>query len=335
MNHPSTLVIAEAGVNHNGDIQLARQLVDAAAAAGANIVKFQTFKANQLATGHAELAEYQQKALGQTQSQLAMLQKLELKPEQHIRLLEDCQQRGIEFLSTAFDMPSIKLLASLRLKRWKIPSGEITNLPYLRQIGSQGQPVILSTGMANLGEIEAALEVLELAGTPRNLITVLHCTTEYPAPPEEVNLRAMQTIAQAFGVAVGYSDHTAGIAVPIAAAAMGATVIEKHLTLDRNQPGPDHKASLEPEEFAAMVRGIRTTEQALGDGIKRPTPSEQANLSVVRKSLVAARPIRAGELFSEANITAKRPGIGISPMQGDAWIGRPASRDYAADELIA
>jgi N,N'-diacetyllegionaminate synthase len=335
MNQPSTLVIAEAGVNHNGDLQLAKQLVEAAAAAGADVVKFQTFQANQLATEYAEQAAYQQQALGQSQSQLAMLQKLELKPEHHSQLSEHCKKQGIEFLSTAFDLPSIELLASLHLKRWKIPSAEIISLPYLRQIGAMGQPVILSTGMANPGEIEAALAVLEQAGTPRSQITVLHCTTEYPAPPEEVNLRAMQTIAQAFGVAVGYSDHTEGIAVPIAAVAMGATVIEKHLTLDRNLPGPDHLASLEPEEFMAMVRGIRTIEKALGDGIKRPTLSEQANLPVVRKSLVAARPIRAGELFSEANLTAKRPGTGISPMLWDAWIGRPASRDFAADELIA
>ena len=335
MTPQRTLVIAEAGVNHNGDLQLAKQLVDAAAAAGADVVKFQTFQANQLATEHAEQAAYQQQALGQTESQLTMLQQLELKPQQHGLLIEHCQRRGIEFLSTAFDPPSIQLLASLQLKRWKVPSGEITNLPYLRKIGAMGQPVILSTGMANLGEIEAALAVLEQAGTPRSQVTVLHCTTEYPAPPEEVNLRAMQTIAQAFGVAVGYSDHTEGITVPIAAVAMGATVIEKHLTLDRNLPGPDHKASLQTDDFAAMVCGIRTIEQALGDGIKRPTPCEQANLPVVRKSLVAARPIRAGELFSEANLTAKRPGTGISPMQWDGWIGRPASRDFAADELIA
>lgn len=335
MTSQRTLVIAEAGVNHNGDLQRAKQLVDVAAAAGADVVKFQTFQANQLATERAKQAAYQQQALGQSQSQLAMLQQLELKPEQHSQLIEHCQRRGIQFLSTAFDPPSIQLLAALQLKRWKIPSGEITNLPYLRQIGRQGQPVILSTGMANLGEIEAALDVLEQAGTPRSRITVLHCTTEYPAPPEEVNLLAMNTIAKAFGVAVGYSDHTDGIAVPIAAVAMGATVIEKHLTLDRNLPGPDHKASLEPDQFAAMVQGIRTIEQALGDGIKRPTASEQANLPVVRKSLVAARAIRTGELFSEANLTAKRPGTGISPMQWDAWIGRPASRDFAADELIA
>lgn len=334
MNPQRTLVIAEAGVNHNGDLQLAMDLVSAAADAGADVVKFQTFKANQLSTGLAEQAAYQQQALSQVQSQLAMLDRLELNPEQHIRLIEHCQQRSIEFLSTAFDPPSIQLLSALRINRWKIPSGEITNLPYLRQIGSKVQSVILSTGMANLGEIEAALDVLEQAGTPRNQITVLHCTTEYPAPPKEVNLRAMQSIAQAFGVPVGYSDHTEGIEVPIAAVAMGATVIEKHLTLDRNLPGPDHKASLEPDAFAAMVRGIHIVEQALGDGIKRPTASEQSNMPVVRKSLVAARPIRAGELFSEANLTAKRPGTGISPMEWDAWMGRPASRDFAADELI-
>ena len=329
-----TLVIAEAGVNHNGDINLAKKLVDAAADAGADVVKFQTFQANQLVTEQAKKAAYQQQELGQSQGQLAMLQQLELKPERHRELINHCRKKKIEFLSTAFDLPSIELLASLNIKRWKIPSGEITNLPYLRQIGAQGQSVFLSTGMANLSEIEAALGVLEQAGTPLSQITGLHCTTEYPAPSEEVNLRAMTNIAQAFGVAVGYSDHTEGIAVPIAAVAMGATVIEKHLTLDRNLPGPDHKASLEPDELAAMVQGIRTIEQALGDGIKRPTPSEQGNLPVVRKSLVAACPIRAGELFSEANLTTKRPGTGLSPMQWDYWIGRPASRDFAPDELI-
>lgn len=297
-------------------------------------MEFQTFQASQLATEHAEQAAYQQRALDNSEGQMSMLKRLELQPEQHAELIVYCQEKSIEFLSTAFDMTSIELLASLKPKRWKIPSGEITNLPYLRQIGSQGQPVILSTGMANLGEIEAALAVLEQVGTPRSRITVLHCTTEYPAPPEEVNLRAMITIAQAFGVAVGYSDHTAGLAVPTAAVAMGATVIEKHLTLDRNLPGPDHKASLEPDQFAGMVRGIRTIEKALGDGIKRTTPSEQANLPVVRKSLVAARPIRAGELFSAANLTAKRPGTGISPMHWDAWIGRKAFRDFVADEMI-
>ena len=331
---PKTLVIAEAGVNHNGDLQLAKKLVDAARDAGADIVKFQTFHASQLATEHAEQASYQQKSLDKSEGQLAMLKRLELQPEQHSELIEYCDQRNIEFLSTAFDTSSIQLLASLKLKRWKVPSGEITNLPYLRHIGSQGKPVILSTGMANLGEIEAALTVLEQAGTPLNKITVLHCTTEYPTPADEVNPRAMNTIAHAFGVAAGYSDHTDGIAVPIAAVAMGAIVIEKHLTLDRNMPGPDHKASLEIDQFSAMVRGIRTIEQALGDRIKRPTPSEHANLALVRKSLVAACPIRAGELFTEGNLAAKRPGTGISPMHWHSWIGRKAIRDFAVDELI-
>ena len=329
-----TLIIAEAGVNHNGDIVLAKKLVDAAVEAGADVVKFQTFQAIELATHHAEQASYQKQALGQAEGQLTMLQKLELRPDQHFELIDHCKQRGIEFLSTPFDLPSIAFLASLQLTRWKIPSGEITNLPYLRQIGRQGCPVILSTGMSNLSEIEAALAVLVDVGTPLSAITVLHCTTEYPAPPDEVNLRAMHTIAQAFGVAVGYSDHTEGIAVPIAAAAMGASIIEKHLTLDRNLSGPDHMASLEPDQFASMVQGIRTIEEALGDGIKRPTQSEQANLPIARKSLVAARPILAGELFSEANLTAKRPGTGVSPMLWDQWIGRPASRDFATDELI-
>ncbi len=329
-----TLIIAEAGVNHNGDLQLAKALIDASVTTGADIVKFQTFQSNKLATEQAKQASYQTKNLGQSQSQLAMLQGLELKPEQHGPLIDYCQQRRIEFLSTAFDSFSIELLAALKLKRWKIPSGEITNLPYLRKIASQGQPVILSTGMANLGEIEAALEVLEEAGTPRSQITVLHCTTEYPAPLEEVNLQAMLTIKKAFGVAVGYSDHTEGIDVAIAAVAMVATLIEKHLTLDRNLPGPDHKASLEPNQFKAMVNGIRIVEKALGNGIKRPTASEKANLPVVRKSLVAAMPICAGELFTEENLTAKRPGTGISPMYWDKWIGQTADRDFAADDLI-
>ncbi|QNI72341.1 N-acetylneuraminate synthase [Synechococcus sp. NOUM97013] len=329
-----TIIIAEAGVNHNGDLQLAKKLVDAARDAGADVVKFQTFHASLLATEHAAQAAYQQKALGVSEGQLSMLKRLELHPDCYADLIDYCDRLSIEFLSTAFDMASIKLLASLKPKRWKIPSGEITNLPYLREIGRQSQPVFLSTGMANLGEIEAALDVLEQSGTLRSKITVLHCTTEYPAPVEEVNLCAMNTIAQAFGVAVGYSDHTDGIAVPIAAVAKGATVIEKHLTLDRKLSGPDHQASLEPDQFAAMVLGIRTVEKALGDGIKRPSPSEQVNLPVVRKSLVASRFIRAGELFSEANLIAKRPGTGLSPMQWDAFIGRPASRDFVADELI-
>ena len=332
MNH--TLVIAEAGVNHNGDLQLAFQLVEAAAQAGADVVKFQTFRAQGLATDQADKASYQKETTDKVEGQLDMLQKLELSPEQHLQLMDHCRASGIEFLSTAFDPVSIDLLDSLKLKRWKIPSGEITNLPYLRKIGSLKQPLILSTGMANLGEIEAAIDVLEQVGTSRDQITVLHCTTEYPAPLDEVNLRALQTIAQAFGVAVGYSDHTDGIAVPIAAVAMGATVIEKHITLDCSMEGPDHRASLEPDQFAAMVHGIRAIERALGDGIKRPTPSERVNLPIVRKSLVAARVIQAGEPFSVDNITAKRPGTGISPMHWDALIGRKAPRAYAPDELI-
>ena len=328
------LIIAEAGVNHNGDLQLANQLIDAAAEAGADVVKFQTFQADQLATTKAAKASYQQQATDKIENQQAMLRRLELTFDQHQQLISYCHDSNIEFLSTAFDDPSIDLLSKLNLKRFKIPSGEITNLPYLRRLGGLGKPLILSTGMANLGEIEAALAVLETAGTNRAQITVLHCTTEYPAPMAEVNLRAMQTIGQAFGVAVGYSDHTAGIEVPIAAVALGATVIEKHITLDQNLPGPDHKASLEPKEFAAMVRAIRNIEQALGDGIKRPTASEAANLQVVRKSLVATRAISIGELFSAVNITAKRPGTGISPMRWDELISRPSPRAFAPDELI-
>jgi N,N'-diacetyllegionaminate synthase len=332
MNH--TLVIAEAGVNHNGDLKLAFQLVEAAAQAGADVVKFQTFQAQELATGQADKAAYQTETTGEEESQLAMLRKLELTFEQHFQLIDHCQFCGIEFLSTAFDSPSIDLLASLSLKRWKIPSGEITNHSYLCKIGSLNQPVIISTGMANLGEIEAAIDVLEQANTRRDQITVLHCTTEYPAPLDEVNLRAMETIARSFGVAVGYSDHTVGISVPIAAVALGATVIEKHLTLDRTMNGPDHLASLEPDQFAAMVEGIRAIECALGDGIKRPTASERINLPIVRKSLVAARAIQVGEPFSVENITAKRPGFGISPMHLDSLLSRKATRAYAPDDLI-
>ena len=328
------LIIAEAGVNHNGDMQLARQLIEVAAEAGVDVVKFQTFKADKLATSKATKASYQQQTTDKAENQQSMLKRLELTFDQHQQLISHCVNSGIEFLSTAFDDPSIDLLNKFNLKRLKIPSGEITNLPYLRRIGELGKPLILSTGMANMGEIEAALAVLETAGTNRAQITVLHCTTEYPAPMAEVNLRAMQTVGKAFDVAVGYSDHTAGIEVPIAAVALGATVIEKHITLDQNLPGPDHKASLEPKEFAAMVRAIRNIEQALGDAIKRPTASEDANLQVVRKSLVASRAISIGELFSVANITAKRPGTGISPMRWDELIGRAATRAFAPDELI-
>lgn len=329
-----TLIIAEAGVNHNGDLDLARQLIEAAAAAGADLVKFQTFNANRLVTRGAKKADYQNRTTDSQESQHEMLRRLELSPEMHQELVAHCAKYHIDFFSTGFDNESIDLLLSLGQDHFKIPSGEITNLPYLRHVGRLGKAVILSTGMATLGDIEAAIAELEHAGTPRANITVLHCTTEYPTPMAEVNLRAMQSIQAAFGVAVGYSDHTAGIEVAIAAVAMGALVIEKHLTLDHHLPGPDHKASLEPGEFKAMVTAIRNIEVALGDGIKRLTPSELRNKPIARKSLVSNRSIKAGELFSAENITAKRPGTGISPMRWDEVIGRRAARDYSADELI-
>jgi len=328
------LIIAEAGVNHNGDLELAKQLVDAAAEAGADLVKFQTFSAERLVTRSAPKAEYQTRTTEKDESQFAMLRQLELSDEMHEALMAHCRERGIGFFSTGFDIPSLDYLASLGAERFKVPSGEITNLPYLRHIGSFGKPVILSTGMATLGEIEDALAVLEAAGTPRERITVLHCNTEYPTPMQDVNLLAMTRIRDAFGVAVGYSDHTASTEVPIAAVALGATVIEKHLTLDRNLPGPDHKASLEPDEFAAMARSIRNIEQAMGDGIKRPSPSEAKNKPIAGKSLVAVKPIKVGERFTPENLTAKRPGTGISPMRWDEVVGRTATRDYSADELI-
>ena len=329
-----TLIIAEAGVNHNGDMAMARQLIDVAADAGADLVKFQTFSADRLVTADAKKAGYQMQTTDAGESQRAMLHKLELTRDMHEMLMAHCRARGIQFFSSGFDRENIDLLAQLGLDRFKIPSGEITNLPYLRHVGRHGKPVILSTGMATLDEIGAALTVLEQAGTPRDRITVLQCNTEYPTPMTDVNLRAMLTIRDAFGVAVGYSDHTTGIEVPIAAVALGATVIEKHFTLDRNLPGPDQKASLEPAELKAMVAAIRNIEIALGDGIKRLTPSEAKNQPVARKSLVANQAIKAGEVFSVQNITAKRPGTGISPMRWDEVMGRTAPRDFAADELI-
>lgn len=329
-----TLVIAEAGVNHNGDLELARQLIDLAADAGADLVKFQTFNANRLATRSAKKADYQIKTTDSKESQHEMLRRLELTSEMHKELIAHCAARKIGFFSTGFDIESVDLLANLGQDQFKIPSGEITNLPYLRHIGRLGKAIILSTGMASMGEIEAAIDALEQAGTQRANITVLHCTTEYPTPMAEVNLRAIQSIHTAFGVAVGYSDHTSGIEVAIAAVAMGASVIEKHFTLDRNLSGPDHKASLEPEELKAMVAAIRNIEVALGDGIKRLTPSEARNKLVARKSVVASQTIKAGEMFSAENITAKRPGTGISPMRWDEIIGRTSPRDFAADELI-
>ena len=331
----SVLIIAEAGVNHNGDINLAKKLVDVAADAGADLVKFQTFNAERLATRTAPKAEYQTKTTDEAQSQFAMLRQLELSMEMHEILIAHCRSRSIGFFSTGFDIESLNYLASLGTERFKIPSGEITNLPYLCHVGAFGKPVFLSTGMATLGEIEAALELLETAGTPRTQITVLHCNTEYPTPMQDVNLQAMCSIRDAFGVPVGYSDHTSGIEVPNAAVALGATVIEKHFTLDRYLPGPDNKASLEPDELTAMVSAIRNIERAMGDGIKRPTASEAKNKSIARKSLVAAKLIRAGERFTAENVTAKRPGVGISPMRWNEVMDQIAERDFAADELIS
>lgn len=329
-----TLIIAEAGVNHNGDIELARRLVDAAAEAGADLVKFQTFQADTLVTRVAGKAEYQTKTTIKDESQYEMIRRLELPLAAHRELLAYCRDRAIGFFSTPFDIASVDLLVELGLQMFKIPSGEITNLPYLRHIGHFGMPVIISTGMATLGEIEGALDILERAGTPRSLITVLHCNTEYPTPMADVNLRAMSAIRDAFGVAVGYSDHTQGIEVSIAAVALGATVIEKHFTLDRALPGPDHQASLMPHELRAMVTAIRNIEAALGDGIKRPSPSEIKNKPLSRKSIVARRAIREGEIFSENNITIKRPGNGVSPMQWDSVLGCCAKRSFEHDEPI-
>ncbi len=334
MNYNKTFIIAEAGVNHNGNLDMAFQLIDAAVAAGADAVKFQTFKAEKLIAAHAPKAGYQKETTGADESQLEMVRNLELDEASHIRLLTHCQEKDIQFLSTPFDLESIDLLNRLGLEIFKIPSGEITNLPYLRKLGALKKRLILSTGMADLGEIEDALDVLTESGTPLGNITVLHCNTEYPTPFEDVNLRAMLTIGRAFGVAVGYSDHTNGIEVPIAAVAMGASVIEKHFTLDRNLPGPDHKASLEPDELKAMVQAIRNIEKALGDGIKRPSPSEVKNKHIARKSLVATQPIKTGELFSADSITAKRPGVGISPMRWDEVLGQAAQKDYEKDDLI-
>lgn len=328
------IVIAEAGVNHNGDIDIAKRLIDVAAEAGADYVKFQTFNAERMVTRTAEKADYQVRNDGTADSQFEMLKRLELSEAMHHTLITHCASRGIAFLSTGFDIESLDFLNTLGIPMFKIPSGEITNLPYLRHIGSLGKPVVMSTGMATLEEIGAALRVLDESGVSREAVTVLHCTTDYPTAMGDVNLRAMQSIRQAFDVAVGYSDHTQGIEISIAAAALGATVIEKHFTLDRALPGPDHQASLEPAELKAMVAAIRSIEAALGDGIKRPTASELKNLPIVRKSLVALYPIKTGDLFTCDNLSIKRPGTGISPMRIDEVLGRRADRDYAEDELI-
>lgn len=331
-----TLIIAEAGVNHNGDIDLAKQLIDIAAEAGADIVKFQTFKTEKLVSTAAQKADYQVNNMpGEADnSQFAMLKKLELSPADHRELMAHCQLRNIQFLSTAFDLDSLDFLAGLGIDIFKIPSGEITNLPYLRKVGRFNGQVIASTGMATMDDIAAMLDVLTTAGTDRQNITVLHCNTDYPSPFRDVNLRAMQTIGDTFGVAVGYSDHTPGIEVPIAAVALGATVIEKHFTLDRSLEGPDHLASLEPDELAHMVRAIRNIDVALGDGVKQPTPSEQKNIAVARKSIHLARPLVAGQVLTETDLVMKRPGSGISPMLLDSVTGRSLAVDVAADHLL-
>lgn len=328
------LIIAEAGVNHNGNLELAKKLIDEAAAAGADIVKFQTFRSEKLVAASAQKAEYQKQTTNGDESQLDMLRRLELGRAQHVELIQHCNHRHIEFFSTAFDHESIELLVELGLKKFKVPSGELTNVPYLRHIARYGMPVILSTGMASLGEIELAIETLERAGLSRETVTVLQCNTEYPTPMSDVNLRAMLSIRDAFQVSVGYSDHTQGIEIPIAAVALGAQVIEKHFTLDRALPGPDHAASLEPGELKAMIQAIRNVEMAMGDGIKRPSASELPNRAIARKSIVAASAIKAGDIFNELNLAVKRPGTGLSPVCWDTTLGRTARRDFATDELI-
>lgn len=331
-----TLIIAEAGVNHNGNIEIAKQLIEAAADAGVDFVKFQTFKADSLVSKSAKKAEYQQKNIHDNDdSQYSMLKKLELNEEMHFELKNHCKKCGIKFLSTGFDNDSIDFLDSIDISFYKIPSGEITNKPYLKHIASKHKPIILSTGMATITEIKDAINVLVCEGISIDKIIVLHCNTEYPTPMEDVNLKAMLNIGSELGVTFGYSDHTNGIEIPIAAVALGAKVIEKHFTLDRNLPGPDHKASLEPDELKAMVNAIRNVEIALsGSGIKEPSPSEIKNIDIARKSIVASRKILKGELFSEENLCVKRPGNGISPMLWDDVIGKKAIRDFQEDELI-
>lgn len=331
-----TIIIAEAGVNHNGSMAAAKQLIDVAADAGADYVKFQTFKAEKLVSPTAEKAAYQKANIGDADStQFSMLKKLELSEADHRELIKHCHQKNIRFLSTPFDEESANFLYELQIPLFKIPSGEITNKPFLQHLAAKGLPIILSTGMATIEEIESAIQVLEEKGLSREKITVLHCNTEYPTPMKDVNLLAMNHIKNTIGVAVGYSDHTLGIEVPIAAVALGATVIEKHFTLDRTLPGPDHAASLEPQELKAMVSAIRNIELAVsGSGIKEPSESETKNIIVGRRSIVASTFIAKGEIFSPQNITTKRPGNGISPMLWNEVIGKIAPRDFKTNELI-
>ncbi|HEC1546684.1 TPA: N-acetylneuraminate synthase [Campylobacter upsaliensis] len=326
------LIIAEAGVNHNGDINLAKKLIEQAAKAGADVVKFQTFKANSCVSVSAKKAKYQLETTAKEESQLEMIQKLELSYESHFELMKHCKKHGIAFLSTPFDLESVEFLRGLDLPYFKIPSGEITNLPYLKAVAKCKKRVLLSTGMANLGEIEAALTILRKNGT-RN-ITLLHCNTEYPTPFEDVNLNALKTLKEAFKLEVGYSDHTEGIVASLGAVALGAVVIEKHFTLDKTMEGPDHRASLEFEELRALCKGIRELEKALGSGIKKASKSEAKNKIIARKSLVAKREIQKGEKFSIDNLTTKRPGSGISAMRYEEYLGKRALKTYKKDELI-
>lgn len=325
-------IIAEAGVNHNGDWEIAKQLVDAAVEAGADAVKFQTFKAEKLVCKNAEKADYQKETTDKAESQFEMLKKLELTEDMHQMLLEYCKEKGILFLSTPFDVDSVDYLIGMGMEIMKIPSGEITNYPYLRKVAQTGKRVILSTGMSNLQEVKAAVAVLKEYRSKD--IAVLHCNTEYPTPFTDVNLKAMITLRDELEIEVGYSDHTPGIEIPIAAVALGAQIIEKHFTLDKTMEGPDHKASLEPDELKAMVAAIRNVEAALGNGIKVPSASEQKNTAIARKSIVAKCNIEKGQIFTENNLTTKRPGTGISPMRWNEIIGTEAQRSYKEDELI-
>lgn len=329
-----TFIIAEAGVNHNGSLELARKMIDVAADAGTDAIKFQTFLADRVVCRSAQKADYQRQATDEAESQYEMIKRLELDADAHRELITYCRQKDIQFISSPFDLESIDLLHDLGLETFKIPSGEITNLPYLRKIGSLKKKLIVSSGMADLGEIEDALLILMNAGTSAGNITVLHCNTEYPTPFDDVNLKAMLTIRDELSVKVGYSDHTLGIEVPVAAVALGAEVIEKHFTLDKNMEGPDHKASLEPDELKAMVQAMRNIEIALGNGIKKPSSSELKNKPIARKSIVAARNIRKGESFTKENLTVKRPGNGISPMRWNEVVGQRATKSYTKDELI-
>lgn len=333
-NTNGIIIIAEAGVNHNASMERAREMVRAAARAGADYVKFQTAVPELVISSIAPKAEYQKETTGSEESQLDMCRAIHLPLSAYSELAYLCRQEGIGFMSTPFDLVSIDTLVPLGMDFWKIPSGEITNLPYLRKIARRGEKIILSTGMSTIDEVEQALRVIEENGTPRSQVWLLHCTTQYPTPMDEVNLRAMHQLGELGTAGVGYSDHTLGIEVPVAAAALGASVIEKHFTLDKSLPGPDHRASLDPSELAAMVRAVRNIEMALGSGVKNVAKSERGNIVVARKSIVASRDIKAGEIFDETNITVKRPGGGINPMEWDSVIGKTATRDFPYDSLI-